>query len=115
MRYLDRDLNASLKFDMPLVADVVKLLNATVGSSNFTLAWESLKARMIAGLSIPFPDPHNRWEAKVASVRHSPSLLGYYICDDCDNAATFPPKKMAQLYQVRVRVQGTGYRVRIQG
>jgi hypothetical protein len=53
-------LNASLKFDMPLVFDVVDILNSTVGSANYTAAW----ARM---------------EAKIDSVRNSPALLGYYV------------------------------------
>jgi len=44
--YLDRDLNASIKFDMPLVADVVVLLNSTVGSNNYTQAWASLKTKV---------------------------------------------------------------------
>ena len=65
---------------MPLVADVVPLLNATVGSPAFASAWA-------------------RIEDKVRSVRHSPSLLSYYVCDDCDNAASFPPSKMALLYE----------------
>ena len=77
---MDGDLNASIKFDMPLVSDVVLLLNSTLGSANYTKAWASI-------------------EAKVRSVRHSRSLLGYYICDDCNNAGSFPPREMAQLYQ----------------
>jgi hypothetical protein len=58
--YLSTDLNASLKFDMPIVSDVVKILNSTVGSANYTAAW----ARMVA---------------KIDSVRNSPALLGYYV------------------------------------
>ena len=76
---MDTELNATLKFDMPLVAEVVVLLGSEVGSVNYTMAWKSL-------------------ETKVKSVRNSPSLLGFYICDDCDNAGSFPPAKMAQLY-----------------
>ena len=76
--FMDNDLNASMKFDMPLVADVVVILRSTIGSHNFTAAWARLSA-------------------KIKSVRHSPSLLGYYICDDCNNADAYPPQAMADL------------------
>ena len=80
LQFLDHDLNGTLKFDMPLVADVMLLLKSAVGSANYTKAW--------AGI-----------EENVRAVRHSKSLFGYYICDDCDNAQSFPPLKMAQLYE----------------
>ena len=77
--FMDNDLNASLKFDLLLVPEAEKLMNSTVGSANYTEAWTAI-------------------QAKVKSVMHSRSLLGYYICDDCDNAASFPRHKMSQLY-----------------
>lgn len=78
--FMDKNLSSKVMFDMPLVADVVGLLNSTIGSQNYTEHWNNIKS-------------------KVASVRHSPSLLGYYICDDCNNAGSFPPKKMALFYE----------------
>lgn len=65
---------------MPIVAETIALITSDVGSANYTNAWAAI-------------------EAKVEAVRSSPSLLGYYICDDCDNAASFPPLQMAQFYQ----------------
>ena len=75
---MDTELRGQLKFDMPLVEDVIKALNATLGSADYLKAWSMIKT-------------------KVKSVRSSLSLLGYYICDDCNNAQSFPPKRLAQL------------------
>ena len=73
-------LNSTVKFDMALVPEVVRLLNATsCHDPEYTAAWSDLVR-------------------KVDSVRHSPSLLSYYICDDCDNAQAFPPEKMAYVW-----------------
>merc|ERR1712028_14678 len=77
--FMDNELNSSIKFDMHLVFETMRILNSTVGDANYTKAWNELVA-------------------KVNLVRTSSSLLGYYICDDCDNAQIFPPAKMAQLY-----------------
>ena len=71
---------------MPLVADVVAVLNSTVDSVNYTAAW-------------------SRLTAKIESVKDSKSLLGYYICDDCDNAKAFPADKMAHLCKCQVKVR----------
>ena len=59
--FLDHDLNATLKFDMFLVGDVINLLKYEIGSVNYTTTWNNLLIR-------------------IKSVRDSPSLIGYYIC-----------------------------------
>merc|ERR1711865_230038 len=67
-------------FGWSLVGEVIQLLNTT-GAGNNTANWAKLIARMNL-------------------VRDSPSLLGYYICDDCDRADVFPVQGMARLYTV---------------
>ena len=65
--FLDHDLNATLKFDMFLVGDVINLLKYEIGSVNYTTTWNNLLIR-------------------IKSVRDSPSLIGYWkwnhIVDD---------------------------------
>ena len=31
-------------------------------------------------------------------MRHSPALLGWYVCDDCDTVERFPPACLAKVY-----------------
>ena len=75
----DAEMRGQLKFDMPLVAETEAAIRSEPGTANYTKAWAAI-------------------EAKVAAVKHSKSLLAYYICDDCNNP-TFPPAKMAAVYQ----------------
>ena len=65
-----------IMFGFSVVAAAMALHVSEPGSSNFTTAWSQL-------------------EAAVESVRDSPSLLGYYLCDDCNQADKFPPFKQA--------------------
>ena len=75
-------IDAPVKFDMPLVSDVEKILKSEVGSFNFTSAWNSMIA-------------------KVDSVKHSKALLGYYICV---SFFTTPPSDCTtQLQVLRIR------------
>eukprot|EP00941_MAST-03F_sp_MAST-3F-sp1_P006346 g6346.t1 len=76
----DKTGDSKMLFDFPLVEYVEKICKSQIGSSNYTSAWNDLKS-------------------KVESVKQSKSLLGYYICDDC-NTNSFPPLCLAQVYQV---------------
>jgi hypothetical protein len=79
LAFMEKDLGARIKFDYMIVAQVKKVLASEPGTANFTAAWREV-------------------EAAVAVVRDHPALLGYYICDDCNQPEIFPPLKMSQLY-----------------
>lgn len=66
-----------LYFGFSLVSEVVAILNKTSGG-NTTTKWEALFA-------------------KAEQVRSSPSLLGWYVCDDCDDAI-FDKVGLATIY-----------------
>ena len=64
---MDGRLGGAVKFDMPVVENVVALLAAEPGSANATKAWAAVTEM-------------------IDSVKHSKSCLGYYLCDDCNTA-----------------------------
>lgn len=65
-------------FGYELVSAVATMINTTLGF-NSSGAWLNFTRAM-------------------DRVRKSPSLLGYYICDDCDVATHYPPAGLAKMY-----------------
>ena len=71
-------------FDFSLVWKVIPVLNATTGG-NTTEKWANLTK-------------------SADRVRNSPSLVGYYTCDDCDNGALYTSAGLAEVYdQLKLR------------
>ena len=44
--FMDNELNSSIKFDMHLVFETMRILNSTVGDANYTKAWNELVAKV---------------------------------------------------------------------
>jgi hypothetical protein len=71
-------------FDFSLVWKVIPVLNATTGG-NTTEKWANLTK-------------------SADRVRNSPSLIGFYTCDDCDNGALYTSAGLAEVYdQLKLR------------